>query len=158
MPLSKTPLKIDLVAARFSELLSEGGTSLSEPNLAATWRAFMSFCDERVECDDERLFFEVDLSSMRADSFYVHFSRTCYGREPKGHVWSHEVLCDFTFPLDAVLEEFNCTFETEELVVDDPASAEERAEFFREVNGQEALWQALLQRTPGETQIYIGES
>lgn len=158
MPLSKTPLKIDEVTPRFSQLLSEAGTSLDAPSLEATWRVFANFCNEQVECDDERLFFEVDLSSMKADSLYVHFSRTCYGREPKGHVWSYEVLCDFCFPLDPVLEEFNLTLEAEELVEGDPDSVTEKEQFFRDANANEAMWQALLQRQPTETQIYIGES
>lgn len=158
MPLSKSPLKIDAVAARFSQLLSEAGTSSENPTLEATWRAFTSFCQESIECDDERLFFEADVSKSHPNSFYVHFARTSYGREPIGHVWSHEVICDFLFPLDPTLEELNCTVEVEELGEDNAQSAEEREQFFREVKQEEALWTALLERQPTEAQIYVGES
>jgi hypothetical protein len=94
---SRSPLKIDEIAPHFASLLREEGTSLEQPALAATWRAFAAFCREPLECDDERLFFEADLSTSQPNHFYVHFARTCYGREPKGHVWSHEVICDFLF-------------------------------------------------------------
>ncbi len=151
---TQSPLKIDGIAARFALLLGESGTSLQSPTLQATWRAFAQFCREPVECDDERFFFEADLSSTRPDSFYVHFSRTCYGREPKGYVWSHEVICDFIFPLTQALEEFNCTVEAEELEANSP----ERAAFFVETEAHSALWHALSALEPVESQIYIGES
>jgi hypothetical protein len=158
MALSKTPLKIDEVAPRFSQLLSEAGTSSTAPTLQATWNAFVSFCHEPVECDDERLFFEADLSSSKPDSFYVHFARTCYGREPKGHMWSHEVICDFLFTLDPALEEFNCTVEAEDLVEGEAQSDQEKSQFFQEVKEQDGLWEALLKRQPIEAEIYVGES
>ncbi|HEX8463612.1 MAG TPA: hypothetical protein VF627_03255 [Abditibacterium sp.] len=148
------PLKIDQIALRFSQLLREAGTSLESPTLNATWQAFVAFCREPLECDDEKLFFEADLSSTQPDSFYVHFARTCYGRQPAGHVWSHEVIADFLFPLDAELEEFNVSFETEEFE-DNPV---EREEFIAQVQGEAALWQALAQREATQAQIYIGES
>jgi hypothetical protein len=154
MPETQTPLKIDEIAPRFSLLLREAGTSFDAPTLESTWRAFAQFCRETIDCDDERLFFEADLSSAQPDSFYVHFARTCYGREPKGYAWSHDVICDFVFPLDEALEEFNCTFEAEELVED----AAEREYFLSQVRDQEALWQTLLGRQPTQAQIYIGES
>jgi hypothetical protein len=154
MSQSKSPLKIDEVAAHFTNLLKEEGTNLKNPTLKATWDAFVSFCKEPVLCDDERLFFEADLSAAQPDSFYVHFSRTCYGRQPKGYVWSHEVICDFLFPLDEILEEFNFTAEAEELTSD----SEERELFFAEVVDQDALWEVLLEREPVQASIYIGES
>lgn len=151
---TQSPLKIDEIAARFALLLREAGTSNQNPSLAATWRAFANFCRQPVECDDERLFFEADLSSSSPDSFYVHFSRTCYGREPKGYVWSHEVICDFMFPLTEALELFNCTVEAEEITDSSP----ERAEFLAQVEANQALWEVLAAVEPTETQIYIGES
>ena len=154
MPESKPPLKIDEIAPWFSQLLREAGTSIEHPTLEATWHAFAAFCREPLDCDEERLFFESGPSASQPDSFYVHFARTCYGREPKGHVWSHEVICDFLLPLDDVLEEFTCTVEAEELV----DSSEEREQFLAEVQNQKELWQALSQRQPTGGQIYIGES
>jgi hypothetical protein len=56
------------------------------------------------------------------------------------------------------LEEFNLTIETEELIEGDLGSAQEKDEFFLEANKNVALWQALFERQPVETQIYIGES
>lgn len=150
----QSPLKIDEIAPRFALLLREAGTSLETPALSATWRAFADFCREPIECDDERLFFEADLSASTPDSFYVHFARTCYGREPKGYVWSHELICDFLFPLTEALEEFNCTLEAEEL----DAKSPERGEFLAQVKANSALWQALAGLAPTEAQIYIGES
>jgi len=150
----KPPLKIDEIAPRFSLLLGEEGCSLEQPALAATWRAFAAFCREPLGCGDERLFFEAALSPSQPDSFYIHFARTCYGQEPRGHVWSHEVICDFLFPLDDVLAQFNCTVEAEEL---DPGS-QEREQFLTQVQNQEALWQALAQRKPSHGEVYIGES
>lgn len=154
MPQSNSSLKIDEIAARFSRLLDEAGTSTENPSLEATWNAFVAFCHEPVECDDERLFFEADLSSSQPDSFYVHFSRTCYGRQPKGYVWSHEVICDFLFELDEQLELFNCTVEAEELTPD----SEEHELFFSDVKAQSALWQVILQRKPIQSTVYVGES
>jgi hypothetical protein len=150
----QNPLKIDQIGSRFSQLLQEAGTSLESPTLGATWQAFVAFCREPLDCDDEKLFFEADLSSTQPDSFYIHFARTCYGREPKGHVWSHEVICDFLFPLDEALEEYSFSFETEEFE-DNPV---EREAFIAQVQGEAALWQALAQREATQAQIYIGES
>ncbi|PQV63501.1 hypothetical protein B1R32_11162 [Abditibacterium utsteinense] len=147
-------LKVDEIAPRFALLLREAGTSIENPALAATWQAFANFCREPVKCDDERLFFEADLSSSQPDSFYVHFARTCYGREPKGYVWSHELICDFIFPLTEALEEFSCTVEAEELETGSP----EREEFLVEVQANGTLWQALSQLQPTQAQIYVGES
>ena len=84
----------------------------------------------------------------------MHFARTCHGREPKGHLWSYEVIVDFLFPLDEGLEEFQCTIEAEDLV----GESEERQQFIAEVQGQEALLAALSQRQSLQGQIYIGES
>src|SRR4028118_1418664 len=112
---SRSPLKIDEIAPHFASLLRAEGTSIEQPTLEATWRAFAAYCREPLECDDERLFFEADLSTSQPNHFYVHFARTCYGREPKGHVWSHEVICDFLFALDEELEEFSHTVEAEEI-------------------------------------------
>lgn len=148
------PLKVEGSAARFSSLLRDQGTSLEAPAPAATWRAFVALCREQVECDERRLFFEADLSNTQADAFYLYFARTCYGREPKGHLWSHEVICDFVFALDEGLEEFSCTVETEEFG-DDAAQLQR---FCDEVQAQDALWKALQTRTPQQAQIYIGES
>jgi hypothetical protein len=153
MPHSKNRLKIDEIASRFSQLLAEAGTSLENPTLEPTWRAFSAFAREAVQCDDERLFFEADLSTTQADSFYVHFARTLYGREPGGHVWAHEVVCDFLFPLDDVLDEFNCSIEEDDLAPSSP----EREEFFQKVERREALWEALRERTATQAEIYIGE-
>lgn len=149
---TESPLKIDQISPRFSHLLREAGTSTEAPSLEPTWRAFAQFCHESVECDDERLFFEADLSSSQPDAFYVHFARTCYGREPKGHVWSHDVICDFVFALDEQLEEFSCTVEAEEV------DSAERESFLSQVRDQKALWQTLAGRQPIQAQIYIGES
>ena len=154
---SRSPLKIDEIAPHFASLLREEGTSLEQPALAATWRAFAAFCREPLECDDERLFFEADLSTSQPNHFYVHFARTCYGREPKGHVWSHEVICDFLFALDEELEEFSHTVEAEEISAT-ADSSDDRERFLEEVQSQPALWQALSQRQPTHAEIYIGES
>jgi hypothetical protein len=151
---SRSPLKIDEIAPHFASLLREEGTSLEQPALAATWRAFAAFCREPLECDDERLFFEADLSTSQPNHFYVHFARTCYGREPKGHVWSHEVICDFLFPLDDALEEFSCTVEAEEFAPD----STESERFLAQVESQQSLWQELAQRQAAQSEIYIGES
>lgn len=153
MPHAKPKLKIDEIAARFNQLLAEAGTSQENPALDSTWRAFSTFAHEAVECDDERLFFEADLSTTQTDSYYVHFARTLYGREPGGHVWAHEVVCDFLFPIDDVLEEFNCSIEEDDLAPTSP----EREEFFQKVNKREALWEALRERTATKAEIYIGE-
>ena len=166
MSLSASPaqpaLKIDGIAARFSALLAQAGTSLQEPALAATWSAFAAFCREAVECDQDRLFFEAEISALEPDTYYVHFVRTCYGRRPLGHEWSHEVICDFLFPLDETLEELNYTAETEELGRARPGISDEdsaaRAEFVRQVEGQTRLWEALSGRQPLKAEIYIGES
>jgi hypothetical protein len=154
MPTSKTPLKISDISTRFGTLLEAEGTTREAPALPATWRAFAKFCSEPIDCDDERLFFEANLSTSQADSFYVHFSRTCYGREPIGHLWSHELICDFVFPLDSNLEAFNVTVEAEEFGEDTDA----RDHFLDEVQSFSALWNALALLTPTSTQIYIGES
>ncbi|HEX8237360.1 MAG TPA: hypothetical protein VF600_15475 [Abditibacteriaceae bacterium] len=151
---SRSPLKIDEIAPHFASLLHEEGTSMEQPALEATWRAFAKLCHEQLSCDDERLLFEADLSTSQPDHFYVHFARTCYGREPKGHVWSHEVICDFLFTLDDALEEFSCTIEAEEFV----CGSEEPAQFLSQVENQKALWQELAKRQPVQGEIYIGES
>jgi hypothetical protein len=148
------PLKIEQIGPRFSQLLLELGTSLGTPTLGATWQAFAQFCREPLDCDDEKLFFEADLSASAPDSFYVHFSRTCYGRQPAGHVWSHEVIGDFLFPLDEALEAFAFSFETEEF----SDNSIEREQFLAQVQEQTALWEALSQREATSAQIYIGES
>jgi hypothetical protein len=150
-------LKIDEVAPRFWQLIDDAGTSREKPSLQAVWEAFARFCREPVDCDEERLFFECDLSNVQPDSFYVHFARTCYGREPKGHVWSHEVICDFLFALDEELEEFSHTVEAEEISAT-ADSSDDRERFLEEVQSQPALWQALSQRQPTHAEIYIGES
>ena len=151
---TQSPLKIEEIAPRFSLLLRESDTSIQAPSLLATWRAFVLFCREPVQCDDERLFFEADLSASTPDSFYVHFARTCYGREPKGYLWSHEVICDFLFPLSESLEEFNLSVEAEELISDSP----EREEFLARVESDAELWRVLSQQKPASAAIYIGES
>ncbi len=149
-----SPLKIDAIAARFALLLREAGTSPETPALRETWRAFAAFGREAVQCEDERLFFEADLSASTPDSFYVHFSRTIYGREPKGYVWSHEVICDFLFPLTEELEEFNFSVEAEDLVFGSP----ERNEFFARIEANTALWAILSAAQPVTAAVYIGES
>ena len=154
MSLAPSPLKIDDIAARFGALLSQNSSSLDSPALAGTWDAFAAFCREVVECDSDRLFFEAELSAVEPDAYYVHFVRTCYGRRPKGHEWSHEVICDFLFPLDETLEELNYTAETDELGTDKAA----REEFLTQVQNQKSLWEALAQRRPTKAEIYIGES
>jgi hypothetical protein len=151
---SRSPLKIDDIAPRFAALLREEGTSIEQPTLDATWRAFATFCREPLNCDDERLLFEADLSTSQPGHFYVHFARTCYGREPKGHVWSHEVICDFLFELDDVLEEFSCTIEAEEFV----SGSEEPELYLSQVAEQKNLWLELAKRQPTKGEIYIGES
>jgi hypothetical protein len=148
------PLKISDVSTRFTTLLEAEGTSRESPELAATWRAFTKFCSEMIDCDDEGLFFEADLSSSQPDCFYVHFSRTCYGRQPAGHVWSHEVICDFVYPLDGTLESFNVCVEIEEIT----GESDERDHFLSEVQSHTGLWKALAAMQPKETSIYIGES
>jgi hypothetical protein len=151
---SRSPLKIDDIAPRFASLLREEGTSIGQPALDATWRAFATFCREPLHCDDERLLFEADLSTSQPGHFYVHFARTCYGREPRGHVWSHEVICDFLFTLDEVLEEFSCTVEVEEVA----SGSDEAVKFLDHVEEQKNLWQELAKRQPTQGEIYIGES
>lgn len=154
---------MDEVAARFSSLLREAGTSLEQPALEATWGAFVAFCREPVECDDERLFLECDISTSHPDRFYVHFARTCYGREPIGHVWSYEVICDFIFALDETLEDFNCTVEADNieggtLGAASAVAVEERERFIAKAQKPQPMWKALSERQPLEAQIYIGES
>jgi hypothetical protein len=151
---AKSPLKIDALKARFSQLLTEAGTSMEQPSPAEAWRAFSALVREPVECDDERLFFEADISSTDPDSFYLHFARTCYGREPKGHVWSFDVICDFLFPLDEDLENFSITIEAEDVDSGSP----ERNEFLVEVDGQGELWAELANREPVKASVYVGES
>ena len=156
---ARPALEIDGIAARFAALLTQAGTSREHPELAATWSAFAAFCREPVACDEDRLFFEAEVSALEPDAYYVHFVRTCYGRQPKGHEWSHEVICDFLFPLDETLEELNFTAETEELapgVTEGDGAA--RSQFVTEVELQSALWKALSQRKPAKAEIYIGES
>jgi hypothetical protein len=154
MSSSKSQLRIDDISARFSSLLGEAGASLEHPTFDATWQAFAAFCRESVECDDEKLFFECDSSTSQPDSFYVHFARTCFGREPKGHVWSYEVICDFLFPLDEKLETLSYSLEVDE-IVDSP---EEREEFLRQAQSKTKIWQALSASQPSKAEIYIGES
>ena len=156
-------LKIEGITRHFDALLAQAGTSRERPALAATWSAFAAFCREAVDCDQDRLFFEAEISALEPDTFYVHFVRTCYGRKPKGHEWSHEVICDFLFPLDETLEELNFTTETEELRMGDSPEisakdGQARTEFVREVRSQTTLWEALAQREPSKAEIYIGES
>lgn len=147
-------MKIDALGVRFSELLKQHGTSTDAPEPLAAWSAFKALAQEPVECDEERLFFECDISPNEADAFYLHFARTCYGREPKGHLWSYDVICDFLFPLTEELEIFNVTVEAEELEADAP----EREEFFSEVEAQTELWAALKGKTPSKSSVYVGES
>jgi hypothetical protein len=151
---SRSPIKIDDIAPHFASLLRQEETSLEQPTLAATWRAFAAFCREPLDCDDERLFFEADLSTSQPDYFYVHFARTCYGQEPKGYAWSHEVICDFLFPLDDALEEFSYTVEAEEFAPGSP----EAERFLTQVESQQSLWQELAKRQAAHGEIYIGES
>jgi hypothetical protein len=158
MMLNKSPLKVDEISSHFGALLVEEGTSLENPTLAATWSAFRAFCAEPVQCDEERLLFECDLSISETGHFYVHFARTCYGRQPKGHVWSYEVICDFLFAADEELEEFNCSIEKDELPPVGEDDFEARREFFERVEKRASLWQALLKRQPSRAQIYVGES
>jgi hypothetical protein len=154
MTKSSAPLEISAISSRFSELLVAAGTSLENPTLDATWSAFAQFCTEAVDCDDEKLFFEAEMSTTHTDSFYVHFSRTCYGRRPKGHVWSYEIICDFLFPLDSSLEEFGVTFEAEEIT----SESDEGELFLVDVKSQKSLWHALAGREASSAEIYIGES
>lgn len=154
MPNSQSPIKISEISTRFTALLEAEGTTRETPALGATWRAFAKFCSEPIDCDDERFFFEANISASQANSFYVHFSRTCYGREPIGHLWSHELICDFVYPLDSTLEAFNVTVEAEEVGEDKDA----RDHYLDEVQSYGALWGALAALQPTETQIYIGES
>ena len=154
MSSSKSQLRIDDIAPRFAQLLGESGTSLEQPALDATWRAFAAFCNDSIACDDEKLFFECERSTTQPDSFYIHFARTFFGREPKGHMWSYEVICDFMFPLDDELAELGFTSEVDEIV----DNSQEREEFLQHVQNQSALWQLLSQRQPTNAEIYIGES
>lgn len=154
MTLSRPQLKVEALAPHFAQLLQEAGCTLDQPEFFATWKAFAALALEPVDCDDEKLLFEVDISPKRTDTLYVHFARTSYGREPKGHQWSHEVICDFLYPLDEVLELISFTIEAEELT----AELEPRDAFVRQVEGKAKLWNALRERQPLESSIYIGES
>lgn len=154
MPISSSPIKVEALGPQFAQLLLNAGCTLEAPQLAATWRAFADLALEPVACDDEKLLFEVDISPTRADSFYVHFARTSYGREPMGHQWSHELICDFLFPLDEVLELISFTIEAEDL----SAEVGPRAAFVAQVEAKSKLWQALKDRQPDLGTIYIGES
>lgn len=154
MTQNQAPLKIDAVASRFAALLAAEGTAMETPALLPTWRAFTALCREPVDCDDDRLFFEADLSATEPDAFYVHFVRTFFGRGPMGHEWTHEVICDFLFPLDEELEVLHASIEAEELHGNSP----ERENFLGRVEGHEKLWRVLSTKSASSGQIYVGES
>jgi hypothetical protein len=79
---SRSPLKIDDIAPRFASLLREEGTSIGQPALDATWRAFATFCREPLHCDDERLLFEADLSTSQPVIFMSISHAPATGENP----------------------------------------------------------------------------
>lgn len=147
-------ISIDDLHAQFRELLRTNETSIDAPEFAATWRAFVTFAQLDVECDDESLFFEYGLSPSNEDRFYVNFTRTFFGRDAGNHFWSSEVNCDFLFQTDETLEELGETIEADDLA-GQPA---ERAAFFEQVGAQTNLWRALEVRQSLAATIYVGES
>lgn len=148
------PLSLDVLRPQFEALLRAAGTSISAPELPAAWNAFAAFSQLSVACDDEGLFFECGISPSDENCYYVHFTRTFFGRDAGNHFWSHEVNCDFLFACDQTLASIAETVEIEELAV----QPDERATFFRDVNAISALWNALKGRQSLDSTIYIGES
>lgn len=151
---SVSRISIDDLRPQFEALLRASQTSFDAPEFAATWRAFGAFSPIEVECDDESLFFEYGLSPSDENRFYVNFTRTFFGRDAGNHFWSSEINCDFLFQTDETLEELGETIEAEEF----SENPEERAQFFRSVEAQTALWRALEGRESLSATIYVGES
>jgi hypothetical protein len=153
-----TPISIDALCARFDEALSRMNTSREAPHFEPTWRAFAAFAREDVNCDDESLFFEAGVSPSQRDRFYVHFTRTVYGREiAAGHVFAMIINCDFLFNLSSELKTFaragEWAVEADEL----GQYPDERARFLEEIEAETTLWNALQSATHVSGDVYVGE-